>query len=412
MAASVTSRCSAPRTWTSSSSSSVASAWDPSGGSFPSEWSAPSQDEGAGSGRQGTPCEVYGGEQQERSPGHARRFVVPVPRTLLPGRAMDARCPLPQCPAAGEIPSIPVRLLCQECNCPWPVFCLTCVRDWLGLNYYHPRGRPVLRCEQCSMKTHLPVPPRARFIYTVDADAAAELDQCYGPVRCPRGCGAACWRVSMQEHFRVCSQRLGRGSCFLVQLYWKEGHDRFRLQVAQTYVRHSIQLQAELHRAAQRRGVNPSAITQRSRPVLPAAPLAEVPGTPTSEELLRLRRFLLHTTQERIRRKDRGENTWQEVERVPVLGADCAAVLKALKLHPDHKRIVGPGIRYIVASVSLLYISLDYHLIRVDGSVQNIMLDSFLPPREHPERRALGEWLTAQLAAHGASPLARRRPRR
>ena len=106
-----------------------------------------------------------------------------------------------KCAICKEIPSIPVICYLEQCHCK-NLYCLTCLRDSLGMN-----GEEVTlkSCPKC--KLYIEPPYRyavGRHVYGVPHYSAHFLDAKYGEIFCPRKCGEKMLRVNAQAHLQVC----------------------------------------------------------------------------------------------------------------------------------------------------------------------------------------------------------------
>eukprot|EP00755_Sulcionema_specki_P020263 Sspe_Gene.12438::Locus_4239_Transcript_1_1_Confidence_1.000_Length_670::g.12438::m.12438 len=105
-----------------------------------------------------------------------RRPASPTPPSSPPPpkqATADVRCGL-----CNSTPTVPARLNIGGCKCAGrAVYCLTCLRDALGLNGVTRGGRQGLltSCQQCG--TQFPEPPASDSAYTIDEELMAHLDE-------------------------------------------------------------------------------------------------------------------------------------------------------------------------------------------------------------------------------------------
>ena len=106
-----------------------------------------------------------------------------------------------KCGICKDIPSIPVSCYLEKCRCN-NLYCLTCLRDSLGMN----GGEIVLTsCFKCGEKIDPPHPHAAgRHIYGIPQYSTHFLDAKHGEISCPRKCGEKMLRVNAQAHLQVC----------------------------------------------------------------------------------------------------------------------------------------------------------------------------------------------------------------
>jgi len=111
--------------------------------------------------------------------------------------------PADACTWCCQVLGVPVQLQCGCRN----FYCVTCARDMHGMN-----GQPATcqQCPSCSRRLRTGISSAAQ-IYMKRVDLVAGLDEKYGPVQCPRGCGESYHRRRAQEHMDRC--RCTRKAC-------------------------------------------------------------------------------------------------------------------------------------------------------------------------------------------------------
>ena len=110
-----------------------------------------------------------------------------------------------KCMVCKEIPSIPVICHLESCKCK-NLYCLTCLRDALGLNLNREEVGKILKaCPNCQEKFHVSKRyMRASEIYGVPRYSSEFLDAKHGEISCPRKCGEKMLRVNAQAHLQIC----------------------------------------------------------------------------------------------------------------------------------------------------------------------------------------------------------------
>ena len=109
-----------------------------------------------------------------------------------------------KCVICKEVPSIPIRCFLESCHCK-NLYCLTCLRDAIGLNLNREEVGEILKaCPNCQEKFKVSRYMRARDIYFVPVYSTKYLDDKHGEIFCPRKCGEKMLRVNAQAHLQVC----------------------------------------------------------------------------------------------------------------------------------------------------------------------------------------------------------------
>jgi hypothetical protein len=96
-----------------------------------------------------------------------------------------------------KVLGVPVQF---KCSCK-TLYCLTCVRDMVGMNGQPPKCQ---KCPTCSKR--FPSGSKASSVYTKRLDLINHLDDRYGKLECPRGCGQSYHRSNAQDHMQMCSR--------------------------------------------------------------------------------------------------------------------------------------------------------------------------------------------------------------
>jgi hypothetical protein len=102
-----------------------------------------------------------------------------------------------KCPICYDILSLPVIL--HSCRCTIKhYFCLTCIRDGLGLNKHECKTV----CPFCKEELHKT--PENPTVYLVDDEKAKQLDNIHGEITCPRDCEWQGLRIDLRYHLKNC----------------------------------------------------------------------------------------------------------------------------------------------------------------------------------------------------------------
>ena len=117
-----------------------------------------------------------------------------------------------------DVLGVPVQ---SKCPCR-SLYCITCIRDMIGLNGQPPKSST---CPTCHRR--LSTSSRAEGSYTKRLDLVTALDGKYGALTCPRGCGTSYLRMSAPEHMNSCPCTKKR--CPVCHAYYtgtREAHHR------------------------------------------------------------------------------------------------------------------------------------------------------------------------------------------
>jgi hypothetical protein len=111
-----------------------------------------------------------------------------------------------KCGICKDIPSIPVICYLEQCECK-NLYCLTCLRDAMGLN---GESCTLKACPKCENPFKIPNEALAtrrmqgKDIYGVPRYSTHFLDVKHGEIFCPRKCGQKMLRVDAQVHLQLC----------------------------------------------------------------------------------------------------------------------------------------------------------------------------------------------------------------
>lgn len=111
------------------------------------------------------------------------------------------------CGICNKVLGFPVHLQksIMNCRCRY-VACLQCLRDALQLNEF--RILTVENCKKCGTIAQLSVftinSMDLSDVYRKDYELAKELDEKYGKILCPRGCGMKYFRIDTDSHIKEC----------------------------------------------------------------------------------------------------------------------------------------------------------------------------------------------------------------
>eukprot|EP01064_Diplonema_japonicum_P004350 TRINITY_DN1281_c2_g3_i1.p1 TRINITY_DN1281_c2_g3~~TRINITY_DN1281_c2_g3_i1.p1 ORF type:complete len:252 (+),score=32.94 TRINITY_DN1281_c2_g3_i1:221-976(+) len=109
------------------------------------------------------------------------------------------------CGLCGKLIAIPVRMVkTSNCSCN-PAYCMTCVRDSLGLNgvLVQHRSPKLSPCPSCHATVTYPPTERA---YVIDTHLSNYLDKKFGPINCHRCPDWTGPRSGFLEHIKKCGK--------------------------------------------------------------------------------------------------------------------------------------------------------------------------------------------------------------
>jgi hypothetical protein len=96
-----------------------------------------------------------------------------------------------------KVLGVPVEV---KCRCK-SLYCVTCIRDMVGMTGQPPKCQT---CPTCSTQFRFGS-KSAASVYTKRLDLVAHLDDKYGKVECPRGCGQSYHRSNAPNHMAACT---------------------------------------------------------------------------------------------------------------------------------------------------------------------------------------------------------------
>ena len=118
----------------------------------------------------------------------------------------------PTCLLCQDDITIPVQYHSSIKGCPCNIIvCLSCIRDALKLNDRDNSNiERFLKCPLCRINLNLTnieicnYMKSASSIYIKDMNLARKLDHKYGPIKCPKDCGATLLRIDFDSHYPTC----------------------------------------------------------------------------------------------------------------------------------------------------------------------------------------------------------------